>query len=51
MTLQLTLRSCDYVCKIQHLLRAVGPELPLAQVLEFDECIEDTLSETLGGAI
>ena len=45
------LRLCSGVCKIQHLLRAVGPELPLAQILEFDECIEDALSETLGGAV
>lgn len=43
------LRMSSNVCKVTHLLRAVGPALGLADVLAFDENLEAALSATLGG--
>ena len=45
------LRLSTGVCRVQHLLRAAGPEVQLEQLLDFDEAVEDTLSTTLGGGV
>ena len=45
------LRSCAGVCRVQHLFRAAGPEVPLELVHEFDDATEDALSTTLGGGV
>ena len=39
------------VCRVTHLLRAVGNELPLEDVLAFDEGLEASLGFILGGSI
>ena len=45
------LRMSTSACRVVHLLRAVGPELPLADVLAFDENLEGSLGVILGGAV
>ena len=45
------LRMCTSVCRVQHMLRAVGPFLPPADLLEFDEAQDAALSAILGGDI
>ena len=39
------------VCRVNHLLRALGPAAPLADVLGLDEAIEHCLCTILGGPI
>ena len=45
------LRRCTSVCKVTHMLRAVGPTLPLDDILAFDEGVEHALGSILGGDI
>ena len=45
------LRISTNVCRVNHLLRALGPTVPLADILGLDETIEQSLGTTLGGPI
>ena len=45
------LRMCANVCKVAHLLRAVGPILDEGDIVDFDEGVEAALSRILGGPI
>ena len=45
------LRMSTNACRVVHLLRAVGPELPLSDILAFDDDLEETLGTILGGPV
>ena len=45
------LRTCADACKVQHLLRALGPEVPEDCLLEFDSMSDVALQTVLGGPL
>ena len=45
------LRVSANVCRVAHIMRAAGPDVPHADLDAFDEVIEHALSMTLGGPV
>ena len=45
------LRMSTNACRVMHLLRAAGPEIPAAALVDFDERQEHALASVLGGPL
>ena len=45
------LRTSTNACRVMHVLRAVGSELPLEDTLAFDEVLEGSFGTILGGLV